>query len=365
MNSCMFFNKGLYNLYITIRINLFKEVLLKLYNFIVRINLGGIMSTLYATSSNAITTDTISSIITDNFDYDGFVLKVLNKDRTSELPIILKSLGALYNYDTSENCLHTIKSLNTKKDNKLAIIHELKHSLNNIFTITPEDLEEKINYAEKLHLPVHFAVPLNGIWGLFEPEQIERANYTLEIKDFLGEFSRSQFDRELSTCSYMFEDNVTIKSIYIHTNPLHYGELYMYEFYYDDELIFSITKDNEDFFVYQYILRGLQDAVAEISTVVKRDETYTTVIESTKNAEYIIVPEYKFILPCLERMIHEESKHHFVKKIDEKKNPYICVEVIREALHHLVELGVGIIVLKDSDGYTFEKYKRLFWDNNS
>ncbi len=308
----------------------------------------------------------------DNFNYDIFISKVKSREKESELPIILKALGILYNIDKENGSLFALTHLPSESitHDNLSLIFELKNTDTNIFSIPLDYLEERIVYGESYNLPLLFALSLNGFWGLFTPEQIESKKGRLELCDIVGEESKSLFDRELSTCTYMFENNITIKSVYTSVpkdglgiiHPL-YGELIQYELYRDDKRILVIDKTNNEFYNYQYVLQGLQDSVGYASTTVEHTGEFTTVIESSKNLDYVLVPEYKFIMPCLERMLHDESKHTFPKNIEEEKNPYICVEVIREALSHLVDLGVDIIVFKDFLGYSFDGFKKKYWNN--
>ncbi len=310
--------------------------------------------------------------VQDNFNYDIFVLKIKNKEKKSELPIILKSLGVLYNIDTeSDRILAQTSSpiINNNIDNSLFLILELKHRYQDLFKISPNQLEEKIIFGEGHSIPLRFAVLLNGYWGLFTPEFIESNKYQLAPKDFIGEESKSCFDRELSTCSYMFEGEVKIKSLYVNSqdttsilNQAALGDLLLYEFYYDNELIFVIDKYDSDFYAYQYVLKGLQETIGRVSTSIKHGNGVTTIIESSKGAEYVLIPEYKLMLPCLDHMLNEKSKHSFQKNIEHEKNPHVCVKVVREVLSHIASLGVNIIVFNDFYGYTFSNYKKKFWN---
>ncbi len=276
-----------------------------------------------------------------------------SKIYADEFLMILKSLDAYRNSNQDNNEIFSL--LDVIEDEHIVIGHmskicmASKVSKKNTCTLSNTFIKKNAALSDKCKYKLQFAICLNGYWGLFSPEFLEAKNGTLRISDFLGELSNSNFDKELSTCSYMFEGEIKIKRFYsakksnglsIHHN--YFGELLGYEFYYENELIFKVETIDNLYYPFLFVLQSLQEAAGIVSQTIEQVSESTIVTDCSKGLEYLLIPEYKFILPT-------------------KNKVYFPVNIVRDVLSQLVLLGVEIIVFRDEHGYTFNNFSSLFW----
>lgn len=136
----------------------------------------------------------------------------------------------------------------------------------------------------------------------------------------MGEKASSWLDTELATCSYMFEKQVKIRSVYstnhakgmgIQFEP--YGQLISYELYYGDKRIFRAKGKKSKYILYSIYLEALQDRVANINQDIEQQGEFTIITEYTDKSVPNIIPEYEFILSPIK---------HLCKEINSKQIKY-------------------------------------------
>lgn len=185
-----------------------------------------------------------------NIDYEEYKKRIVGKEREADFIIVLKSLEALKHFEAYDEGLSHITGEYTP-DFKIEMrdgykmLLEVKHTDKEIFKISQGNLQKRKDFADRQNLPLRFAVSLKGLWGLFTVETLLEKKGKLTLGDFRGEKASSWLDTELATCSYMFEKQVKIRSVYstnhakgmgIQFEP--YGQLISYELYYGDKRIF-------------------------------------------------------------------------------------------------------------------------------
>ncbi|WP_147348048.1 hypothetical protein [Clostridium sp. AM58-1XD] len=180
---------------------------------------------------------------------------------------------------------------------------EVKHTDKEIFKISQGNLQKRKDFADRQNFPLRFAISLKGFWGLFTVETLIEKKGKLALGDFRGEKACSWLDIELATCSYMFEKQVKIRSVYstnhakgmgIHFEP--YGQLISYELYYGDKRIFRAKGKESKYILHSIYLEALQDRVANINQDIEQHGDFTTITEYTDKRFPHIIPEYEFVL---------------------------------------------------------------------
>ena len=253
---------------------------------------------------------------------------------------------------------------------------EVKHTDKEIFKISQGNLQKRKLFADNHNLPLRFAISLKGLWGLFTVETLLEKKGKLTLDDFRGEKASSWLDIELATCSYMFQKQVKIRSVYstnhakgmgIQFEP--YGQLISYELYYGDKRIFRAKGKESKFIQYSIYLEALQDRVANINQDIKQQGEFTIITESSNKNIVNIIPEYEFVLSPIKHLYKEINSKKITYNsqlaISEHEFDYLSVQMLRVILSDLVSLGLDIIVFRNNYGYKFKDYAERFWHKDS
>lgn len=316
-----------------------------------------------------------------NIDYEEYKKRMVGKEKEADFIIILKSLDVLKHFEAYEEGLSHITGEYTpdfkiEMNDGYKMLLEVKHTNKDMFKISHGNLQRRIDFAERQNLPLRFAISLRGIWGLFTAETLLEKNGKLTITDFLGEKASSYLDNELATCSYMFNKQIKIKSIYSTNHPKEmgiqfepYGQLISYELYYDNKRIFRAKGKESHYILHSIYLEALHDRVANTNQNIEHSDNFTIITEYTDKNTLLFIPEYEFVLAPIK---------HLSKKIDSKQIQYnsqlaiyehefnyLSVQMLRFFLSELVELGLDLIVFRNNYGYKFEDYVKCFWNKNS
>lgn len=307
-------------------------------------------------------------------DYEEYKVRIVGKEKEAEFITILKSLETLKHFEAYDESLSHITKEYTPdfkvvlKDGYEMYI-EVKHTEKDKFEISKGNLEKRIAFAERNKIPLRFAISIKGIWGFFTSEDLKAKNGKLQTEDFLPKTSCSWLDRELATCSYMFPEDLKIKSVYSKNHskaigiefPPH-GHLVSYELYKGNKKIFRIKGKNSPYLTYTFYLEELQNRLSKNQKIEKNGE-FTIITETTSSKLYI--PEYKFLLAPITHMKKEidgkEIYYNPKMAIQEKNFTFLSVQSLRVIMCDLVEKGLDIIVFRDDKGYPFEEYRKSFW----
>ena len=316
-----------------------------------------------------------------DIDYEEYKKRIVGKEREADFIIVLKSLEALKHFEAYDEGLSHITGEYTP-DFKIEMrdgykmLLEVKHTDKEIFKISQGNLQKRKDFADRQNLPLRFAVSLKGLWGLFTVETLLEKKGKLTLGDFRGEKASSWLDTELATCSYMFEKQVKIRSVYstnhakgmgIQFEP--YGQLISYELYYGDKRIFRAKGKKSRYILYSIYLEALQDRVANINQDIEQQGEFTIITEYTDKSVPNIIPEYEFILSPIKHLCKEvnskQIKYNSQLAISEHQFDYLSVQMLRVILSELVRLGLDIVVFRDNYGYRFNDYVKIFWNKTS
>lgn len=317
--------------------------------------------------------------LANNFgiDYEKYNSRMKGKEKEAEFIVILKSLEALNHFEAYDESLSHITNEYTPDFNIELIdgykfMLEVKHTEKDIFKISQGNLQRRIDFATRHEIPLRFAISINGMWGLFTSETLQSNNGKLSLKDFLGPTSQSWLDTELATCSYMFPKQIKIRSVYAKShlkgmgiNFPPYGELISYELYCGDKRVLRVKGKNSNFIIYTKYLEALQDRVANSNQEIEQTGEYTIITEFSNPDTPHSIPEYKFLLAPIEHTYQEDNESiiHYNAElaISKKDYCYLSVSGLRAVLSDLVDLGLEVIVFKDSNGYPFKTFADSFW----
>lgn len=316
-----------------------------------------------------------------DIDYEDYTKRILGKEKEADFIIILKSLEALKHFEAYDEGLSHITGEYTP-DFKIEMcdgyemLLEVKHTDKEIYRISQGNLIKRKKFADRHKLPLRFAISLKGLWGLFTVETLLEKKGKLTLDDFRGEKASSWLDIELATCSYMFQKQVKIKSVYstnhaksmgIQFEP--YGQLISYELYYGDKRIFRAKGKDSKFIQHSIYLEALQDRVANINQNIEQQGEFTIITEFSDKSVGNIIPEYEFVLSPIKHLYKEISskqiKYNSQLAISERDFKYLSVRMLRFYLSELVNLGLDIIVFRNNYGYKFKDYAEKFWNKSS
>ena len=315
-----------------------------------------------------------------NIDYEEYKKRIVGKEKEADFIIILKSLEVLKHFEAYDEGLSHITGEYTP-DFKIEMcdgyemLLEVKHTDNEIFKISQGNLQKRKKFADRYNLPLKFAISLKGLWGLFTVETLLAKKGKLTLDDFRGEKAISWLDIELATCSYMFQRQVKIRSVYstnhakgmgIQFEP--YGQLISYELYYGDKRIFRAKGKGSKFVQYSRYLEALQDRVANINQDIEQQGEFTIITEFSDKGVANIIPEYEFVLSPIKHLYKEMNskkiKYNSQLAISEYEFNYISIQMLRLILSELVSLGLDIIVFRNNYGYKFKDYATSFWNKS-
>ena len=219
-------------------------------------------------------------------------------------------------------------------------------------------------------MSLRFAISIKGFWGLFTSDFISSKKGKITIADFMNEERNSWFDRELETCSYMFQKPLKIISVYssetteglgVFFEP--YGELIFYELYYSDRLILRVDHNDNSKRLHMFILETVQDRLSNTFQNIITDGNLTTIVEHNEKSPCQCYAEYRFIMAIIRHMRYTDrnSRDNVFLVANEGDNHVLPVEYIRFVMSDLFDLGVEIICFKDGFGYRFDDYRSKFW----
>ncbi len=272
-----------------------------------------------------------------------------HRKKCAEFLTILNAFEVNHHLPPKSGSHIIIKGCNSNSSFPYNIHTEIVHSSDAVCRLSLKKINKIISLADEAKVELKFAICFNEFWGVFTPEIIEAKNGILTLEDFIGENSISSLDEDFNTCSFMFENNITIKRTYavdhpsiLHIQDKNFGELICFEFYYNNKLIFKICNSDSPFYSFLHILRPMYEMFGHEQQKIIQNNNMTTIIDSSSNSDFFLIPEYKLLL----------SKNH---------SSYNPTRLIRQALLTLEDLGVNIIVLKQINGYKLHNYKIKYW----
>ena len=309
-------------------------------------------------------------------DFGEYKRRIKGKEKENELVAIMKSLGVLkhlYAYDESLSHLtgEATPEWNIIMHDDYKMMMEVKSTDKEEFKISSGNLQKRIDFAERHDMPLRFAISIKGYWGLFTSETLQRKKGKLRVGDFFRPSSSSWFDRELSTCSYMFLQSMRIRNVYS-TNTSKgsgiifppYGNLISSELYCGDKQLIRIKGQNDQFYRYAIGLSALKAIMPEDTQNIEQDGEFTVITNEIKEGS--ICPEYRLILYFTNHTLGENGERYTTDSmVSEKGAKFFPVNTLRFQLNELFKLGLPIAFLKDSVIYDFNGFEEIMFGSKA
>lgn len=312
---------------------------------------------------------------THSIDFNEYERRIVGKEKELEFLIVMRAVGSFKNIEPIDEELSQISGEKTPDyevefTDGYKMMIEVKHTDKDEYKISGGNLQKRIDYAANHNMPLRFAISIKGFWGLFTSDFISSKKGKITIADFMNEERNSWFDRELETCSYMFQKPLKIISVYssetteglgVFFEP--YGELISYELYYSDRLILKVDHNDNSKRLHMFILETVQDRLSNIFQNIITDGNLTTIVEHNEKSPCQCYAEYRFIIAIIRHMRYtgRNSRDNVFLVANEGDNHILPVEYIRLVMSDLFDLGVEIICFKDGFGYRFDDYRSKFW----
>lgn len=312
---------------------------------------------------------------TQSIDFNEYERRIVGKEKELEFLIVMRAVGSFKNIEPIDEELSQISGEKTPDyevefTDGYKMMIEVKHTDKDEYKISGGNLQKRIDYAVNHNMPLRFAISIKGFWGLFTSDFISSKKGKITIADFMNEERNSWFNRELETCSYMFQKPLKIISVYssetteglgVFFEP--YGELISYELYYSDRLILRVDHNDNSKRLHMFILETVQDRLSNTFQNIITDGNITTIVEHNEKSPCQCYAEYRFIMAIIRHMRYTDrnSRDNVFLVANEGDNHILPVEYIRFVMSDLFDLGVEIICFKDGFGYRFDDYRSKFW----
>lgn len=310
-----------------------------------------------------------------SIDFNEYERRIVGKEKELEFLIVMRAVGSFKIIEPIDEELSQISGEKTPDyevefTDGYKMMIEVKHTNKDEYQISGGNLQKRIDYATKHNMPLRFAISIKGFWGLFTSDFIKSKKGKITISDFMNEERNSWLDRELETCSYMFQKPLKIISVYsnkateglgVFFEP--YGELISYELYCSDRLILRVDHNDASKRLHMFVLETVQDRLSNTYQDIITDGNLTTIVEHNEDSPCQSYAEYLFILAIIRHMRYADknSRDNVFLTANEEDSPILPVEYIRLVMSDLFDLGVEIICFKDGLDYRFDDYRSKFW----
>lgn len=310
-----------------------------------------------------------------SIDFNEYERRIVGKEKELEFLIVMRAVGSFKIIEPIDEELSQISGEKTPDyevefTDGYKMMIEVKHTNKDEYQISGGNLQKRIDYATKHNMPLRFAISIKGFWGLFTSDFIKSKKGKITISDFMNEERNSWLDRELETCSYMFQKPLKIISVYsnkateglgVFFEP--YGELISYELYCSDRLILRVDHNDASKRLHMFVLETVQDRLSNTYQDIITDGNLTTIVEHNEDSPCQSYAEYLFILAIIRHMRYADknSRDNVFLTANEEDSPILPVEYIRLVMSDLFDFGVEIICFKDGLGYRFDDYRSKFW----
>jgi hypothetical protein len=246
-----------------------------------------------------------------------------------------------------------------KNGDKLLV--EVKASKESEWKISKGRFERQKELARKIGINLHYAVSLNGYWGLFTTNFVESNGYKIEFpRDWKSSVFESIFDshlirvpKGLQIIKYYSPDEKK-NSLNLKEEP-DYGYLFKYEIRYDKVLI-TLTKQ-----IQLVLFSAIDGALIEGSSGPKiKSIPLRTKKVITECNEDLIINDFNLVMGPIHRTINSATNDYYdsssfilntLDKLHEIDKPKL-IEIKDEALKFLDKMrqdGIPFWLLKSTD----------------
>ncbi|MCF7859792.1 MAG: hypothetical protein K9N07_10805 [Candidatus Cloacimonetes bacterium] len=267
---------------------------------------------------------------------------------------LLNSCKHILSFDESTSVLTNSYSpdcLLVLNDNSKIFV-EIKSKDKREYKISRGNLRKKIDFADCFGIKLYFAVKFKHHWGLFNSDFVVSRKGNLRFPE---DYRDSVFEEVFNSRSIIFPKGIKVKKYYsknkdalIGIQHQQYGNLYKYEFFFNDILIFSIDKRNEVDTIKSVVLELLHDAMNQQNSK----------LISNKNDEFILIQrlmsnivcwDFQFLFTHLNHIKNDlglryDATSFYKNIVEERGRSYFTLELLFTVLNQLIDAGVPIIV---------------------
>ena len=237
-------------------------------------------------------------------------------------------------------------------NNNEKIFVEIKSKDQFIYKISGGNLQKRIDFAKEFGFKLFFAVKLDSFWGLYSSDYLQNKSGKLIFPD---DYNNSDFEEILGSQLIVVPKGIKVESYYspdkealMGINHPIYGNLYSYKFYFGDNLIFQVEKENESHAIYSIILEALHDEMSKQFQEVKDFNDNNTLV-TEKLLENTFFYDYNFLLS---HIYHTQTSLGYIldattfykNVVEEKGKIHINKDLLNSVIQLMQNNGVPIII---------------------
>jgi len=274
-----------------------------------------------------------------------------------ELILILYFLECCSNLVPLEQGVNRILSGNIAPDflisfksgNPSPCFAEAKSTIEGVFKISKKDFETRLQFCASFNLPLIFFVRLNGIWGLFTSDDMNKRERKIQASNFIPNL----FNEITSNRLIVFPPKINIESIYgkqegIGISNSDYGNLLSWTLSFGETKI-VVSREDTTYLIYSLLCEPIHDFLASKRNIEYRDGT--TIINETLQS-FLIIPMYQFFLSVVRHTLNEtmEKSHtasSFLKQmVSGEKSVPVTKDLVYAVLEDMQKKGIPIFYAK-------------------
>ncbi|MBN2790123.1 MAG: hypothetical protein JXR69_08030 [Candidatus Delongbacteria bacterium] len=269
---------------------------------------------------------------------------------------LLGSCNDILSFDESTSVLtksYSPDSCLVLKNNQKMFV-EIKSKDEFEFKISGGNLQKRIDFANNFGYKLYFAVKLKSFWGLYSSEYLKSKNGKLKFPE---DYLNSEFETMFGSKLIILPKGIKVKSFYSKTEDSlmqirheNFGNLYKYQFFFNDNLIFDINKSNENEAAISIILEALHNEMSNQSQNIEdlgNGETLITEMLTDNTFFY----DYSFLLAPIN---HAQSDLGFIMDntsffkyiVQQKGKSPVTKDSLYRILDFLHKKGITIIISK-------------------
>ncbi|MFC4231469.1 hypothetical protein ACFOW1_06190 [Parasediminibacterium paludis] len=267
---------------------------------------------------------------------------------------LLQSCKHILSFDEATSVLTQSYSpdscLVLKNDEKIFV--EIKSKDEFAYKISGGNLQKRIDFAKEFGFKLYFAVKLGSFWGLYSSDFLQSKNGKLTFPD---DYNNSDFEEVFGSQLIIAPKGIKVESYYspdkeslIGIKHGTFGNLFSYKFYFQDNLIFEVKKENESEALYSIILEALHDEMSKQFQEIKDLGDQTTLI-TEQLLENTFFYDYNFLLS---HIYHTQTNFGYIldsttfykSVIEEKGKTPINKELLQTVIKLMQNKKVPLII---------------------
>ncbi|TSA23881.1 hypothetical protein D4R71_07895 [bacterium] len=267
---------------------------------------------------------------------------------------LLKSCKHILSFDESTSVLcnsYSPDCLLVLADNSKIFV-EIKSKEEFKYKISGGNLKKKIAFAKSFGIKLYFVIKFKFYWGLFSSDYLISKKGKLQIPD---DYRNSEFENFFNSKTIIFPEGIKTKSYYSKNKDAllsikhpEYGNLFKYEFFYNEDLIFTVEMKNKNDAIKSVVLELLHDAMnqqhKEIIPINQND-----IVIIRKLLRNTMCWDYQFLFAHVTHVLTDlglryDTTSYYKNLVEEKGKSYFTIELLFTVLKQLIDSGVPVIV---------------------